>query len=69
MYEKFLQFGPENCTIWMKFAELETLLGDVERARAIYELAIKQPRLDMPEILWKVKTRFYLPILFSEIDC
>ena len=37
----------------MKFAELETLLGDAERARAIYELAINQPRLDMPEILWK----------------
>lgn len=54
MYEKFLEFGPENCTTWMKYAELETLLGDVERARAIYELAIKQPRLDMPEILWKV---------------
>lgn len=38
----------------MKYAELETLLGDVERARGIYELAIKQPKLDMPEILWKV---------------
>ena len=37
----------------MKFAELETLLGDVDRARGIYELAINQPRLDMPEILWK----------------
>jgi crooked neck len=28
-------------------------LGDNERARGIYELAISQPRLDMPEILWK----------------
>merc|ERR1719410_2724366 len=37
----------------MKFAELETLLGDADIARAIYELAINQPRLDMPEILWK----------------
>lgn len=53
LYEKFLEFGSENCTTWMKFAELETLLGDVERARAIYELAISQPRLDMPELLWK----------------
>ncbi|KAL1498309.1 hypothetical protein ABEB36_009125 [Hypothenemus hampei] len=53
LYEKFLEFGPENCMTWMKFAELETLLGDVERARAIYELAINQPRLDMPELLWK----------------
>ncbi|XP_043227706.1 crooked neck-like protein 1 [Amphibalanus amphitrite] len=53
LYEKFLEFGPQNCTTWIKFAELETLLGDAERARAIYELAINQPRLDMPEILWK----------------
>ncbi|KAK1337229.1 hypothetical protein QTO34_001852 [Cnephaeus nilssonii] len=50
LYEKFLEFGPENCTSWIKFAELETILGDIERARAIYELAISQPRLDMPEV-------------------
>ncbi len=53
LYEKFLLFDPENCSGWMKFAELESLLGDVERARGIYELAVNQPRLDMPEILWK----------------
>ncbi|KAB0798184.1 hypothetical protein PPYR_09177 [Photinus pyralis] len=53
LYEKFLEFGPENCVTWMKFAELETLLGDYSRARAIYKLAVGQPRLDMPELLWK----------------
>lgn len=53
LYQKFLEYGPENCITWMKFAELETLLGDIERARAIYEIAIGQPRLDMPELLWK----------------
>uniref|UniRef100_T1GQ08 Pre-mRNA-splicing factor Syf1/CRNKL1-like C-terminal HAT-repeats domain-containing protein n=1 Tax=Megaselia scalaris TaxID=36166 RepID=T1GQ08_MEGSC len=53
LYEKFLEFGPENCITWMKFAELESLLGDDERARGIYELAIQQQRLDMPELLWK----------------
>ncbi|XP_025829657.1 protein crooked neck [Agrilus planipennis] len=53
LYEKFLEFGPENCVTWIKFAELEALLGDYERARAIYELAINQPLLDMPELLWK----------------
>ena len=42
----------------MKFAELETLLGDIERARALYELAINQPKLDMPEILWKAYIDF-----------
>ncbi|KAH8028453.1 hypothetical protein HPB51_016904 [Rhipicephalus microplus] len=53
LYQKFLEFAPENCTTWMKYAELETILGDVERARAIFEIAISQPRLDMPEVIWK----------------
>lgn len=58
LYEKFLEFGPENCVTWMKFAELETLLGDFDRSRSIYELAINQPRLDMPELLWKAYIDF-----------
>lgn len=58
LYEKFLEYGPENCVTWMKFAELENLLGDIERSRAIYELAIQQPRLDMPELLWKAYIDF-----------
>ena len=29
------------------------VLGDTERSRAIFELAITQPRLDMPELVWK----------------
>ena len=58
LYEKFLEFNPENVQTWMKFAELETLLGDVDRARALYELAINQPKLDMPEILWKAYIDF-----------
>jgi hypothetical protein len=36
-----------------QFAEMETSVGEVERARAIYELAINQAVLDMPEVLWK----------------
>ncbi|XP_072032048.1 crooked neck-like protein 1 [Amphiura filiformis] len=58
LYEKFLEFNPENCTTWMKYAELETILGDTERARAIYELAINQAKLDMPEVLWKAYIDF-----------
>ncbi|PSN43330.1 Protein crooked neck, partial [Blattella germanica] len=50
----------KNLTVARKtlFAELETLLGDVDRARAIYELAVNQPRLDMPELLWKAYIDF-----------
>nr|CAJ38789.1 crooked neck protein [Platynereis dumerilii] len=58
LYEKFLSFNSENCTTWMKFAELETILGDPDRSRAIFELAINQTRLDMPEVLWKAYIDF-----------
>jgi crooked neck len=53
LYEKYLEFNPQNCTTWVKFAELETILGDYDRVRGIYELAIQQHKLDMPEIVWK----------------
>lgn len=62
LYKKFLEFGPENCITWVKFAELETLLGDIDRARAIFELAVNQSRLDMPEHLWKA----YIDFEFSQ---
>lgn len=42
----------------IQFAELETILGDFDRARAIYEVAINQPRLDMPEVVWKAYIDF-----------
>lgn len=53
LYEKYLEFMPENCYAWSKFAELETSLAEVDRARGIFELAVNQPVLDMPEVLWK----------------
>lgn len=54
LYEKYLEWNPANCHAWIKFSELERALGEVERTRGIYELAIAQPLLDMPEALWKV---------------
>lgn len=42
------------CDPHPRFADLERSLGESERARAVYELAIAQPVLDMPEVLWKV---------------
>ncbi len=50
LYGKFLEFNPANCATWCKFADLEAQLGDNDRARAIYELAVGQPLLDMPEV-------------------
>jgi crooked neck len=56
LYEKWIQWTPANCQAWTKFAELEANLQENERARKILELAIEQPSLDMPELIW----RFYI---------
>ncbi|CAN1244758.1 Crooked neck-like protein 1 [Linum perenne] len=58
LYEKYLEWSPQNCYAWSKYAELERSLGETERARAIFELAIAQPALDMPELLWKAYVDF-----------
>ena len=58
LYEKFLEFSIANSNTWIKYAELETILGDSDRARAIFELAINQPLIDMPEMLWKAYIDF-----------
>jgi len=53
LYEKYLEWNPENCNAWVALGEFETNLGETERARAIFELAIQQQLLDMPELVWK----------------
>ncbi|KAH0759464.1 hypothetical protein KY290_022957 [Solanum tuberosum] len=58
LYEKYLEWLPENCYAWSKFAELERSLYETERARAVFELAIDQPALDIPELLWKAYIDF-----------
>ncbi|KAG9255029.1 uncharacterized protein F5Z01DRAFT_653686 [Emericellopsis atlantica] len=58
LYEKHVEFNPANATTWIRFAELERGLDDLERARAIFELATSQPSLDMPELLWKAYIDF-----------
>ncbi len=34
------------------------MLGDTERAEGVFEIAITQPALDMPEVLWKAYIDF-----------
>lgn len=58
LYEKHVEYNPANCQTWIRFAELERGLDDLDRARAIFELAIGQARLDMPELLWKAYIDF-----------
>jgi len=53
LYQRWLQWAPSNCSAWIAFAELEASLGELDRARSIFGLAINQPTVDMPETLWK----------------
>ncbi|KAG5563403.1 hypothetical protein RHGRI_005977 [Rhododendron griersonianum] len=68
LYEKYLEWAPENCYAWIKYAELEQSLSETERTRAIYELAIAQPALDMPELLWKVTNMYAIVCVLAYID-
>jgi crooked neck len=58
LFEKQIQWNPSNTQAWIKFAELERGLDDLDRARAIFELGIEQLTLDMPELLWKAYIDF-----------
>jgi hypothetical protein len=53
LHEKQVQLWPFNAAGWCRFAALEATVGEGERARAIYELAVSQGVLDMPEVAWK----------------
>lgn len=53
LYEKWIEFDPSNSQAWIKFAELERGLEDLDRTRAIFSLAIQQDVIDMPELVWK----------------
>jgi crooked neck len=53
LYEKQIEWNPSNSQSWIQYAELERGLDDLDRARALYELGIEQPTLDMPELVWK----------------
>jgi crooked neck len=58
LYNNYLKAMPENCEAWTKYADLEKSLGETDRCRAILELAVSQPSLDMPEVLWKTYIDF-----------
>eukprot|EP00752_Nemacystus_decipiens_P007357 g6579.t1 len=58
VYSKCLEAFPSDCGVWAQFAALEGSVGETERSRAVFELAIRQPVLDMPETLWKAYIDF-----------
>jgi len=58
LYNKYIEWNPSNWKAWDEFAKLERGLDDIDRARGIYELAVEEPELDMPERVWKAYIDF-----------
>ncbi|KAF7516510.1 hypothetical protein PCG10_002092 [Penicillium crustosum] len=58
LFGKRIEWNPSNIQSWLEFADLERDLDDAERTRAIYELAIEESTLDMPELVWKAYIDF-----------
>lgn len=58
LYVKFLQRAPDDSSVWISYAELESILCETVRARAIYKAAIDRPHLDSPENVWKAYIDF-----------
>lgn len=58
LYQRHLALEPTRAATWTRFAELERLLLDDDRARAILELACTQTTLDIPELVWKTAVDF-----------
>lgn len=53
LYEKYIETYPDLPQPWIEYGELEQMLGDIERARGIFEMAIDEPEMEMPELVWK----------------
>jgi len=53
IYEKFLEAHPHNPKAWNVYVDLEDSVGEMDRARALCDIAVNQERLDMPELVWK----------------
>jgi crooked neck len=58
LYSNYLKAMPHNCKAWLNYAALEHSIGETDRARSLYELAVSQPSLDMPEMIWKAYIDF-----------
>jgi crooked neck len=58
IHAKRIEFNPANCTAWIAFAQLEINCEEFVRARSMFEIAVSQTELDMPELLWKAYIDF-----------
>lgn len=53
IYEKYITVFPDNPDPFIQWAEMEKSLNEIDRYRALFELAISHPTMSMPEKVWK----------------
>lgn len=53
LYEKFINTFPDNPIPWIKFGEFEKDLEEHERFEKVFELAIENNQMNMPETVWR----------------
>ena len=53
LYEKFINTFPDNPIPWIKFGEFEKDLEEYERFEKVFELAIDNNQMNMPETVWR----------------
>eukprot|EP00918_Siedleckia_nematoides_P033363 GHVU01072402.1.p1 GENE.GHVU01072402.1~~GHVU01072402.1.p1 ORF type:complete len:691 (+),score=160.21 GHVU01072402.1:32-2074(+) len=53
IYTKFTETHATNPRAWVAFVELEIMAEEVERARALCEIAVSMEVMDTPELIWK----------------
>uniref|UniRef100_A0A0E0EWM3 Pre-mRNA-splicing factor Syf1/CRNKL1-like C-terminal HAT-repeats domain-containing protein n=1 Tax=Oryza meridionalis TaxID=40149 RepID=A0A0E0EWM3_9ORYZ len=50
--QNYIEHAPSSSHAWRSYAALEKKLGETDRARSVYDLAVSQPALDAPELVW-----------------
>lgn len=53
IYERQIQVFSFVSDVWIDYALFECRLAELQRARFIFEIAVAQQELDMPEHVWK----------------
>ncbi|ONH69932.1 Pre-mRNA-splicing factor CLF1 [Cyberlindnera fabianii] len=58
IYEKNVETFPQRADVWIEFAELESELNDLDRARAIFEIALDAVTTGENALVWEKYVEF-----------
>jgi len=67
IYDKFVSMYASNSSAWVEYAMFEASLQELERARAIFDIAVNTECMDQPEAIWKAYIDFEEPARAREL--